>query len=131
MLVFIISIVLIILLAYLCCKFYDDVFYYFLMALLVIIVGINGLFIVGCLYDHITYPQYVEKYNALISKVEIYKDNLNDNFNFQNLSVFEEVEDWNTHIAYFKAYYNNLWIGMYVDDRYADLDYIDYNIELK
>ena len=64
-----------------------------------------------------------EKYKVLVYKAE--SDFIQDKFGFVNKEIVDEVQNWNTDIAYKKQKQNNFWTGIFVADIYDELEVID------
>lgn len=64
-----------------------------------------------------------EKYKALVYKAE--SDFIQDEFGFVNKEIVDEIQNWNTDIAYKKQKQNNFWTGIFVADIYDELEVID------
>ena len=64
-----------------------------------------------------------EKYKALVYKAE--SDFIQDEFGFVNKEIADEIQNWNTDIAYKKQKQNNFWTRIFVADIYDELEVID------
>ena len=64
-----------------------------------------------------------EKYKVLVYKAE--SDFIQDEFGFVNKEIIDEIQNWNTDIAYKKQKQNNFWTGIFVADIYDELEVID------
>jgi MFS superfamily sulfate permease-like transporter len=71
----------------------------------------------------VNFQNNVERREMLIYRLE----HINES-NCGNEFLYNDIRDFNENIRYHKEYCDNPWIGIYLNEKNATLDYIDYKI---
>lgn len=79
--------------------------------------------------DHMTADSqvaaYQQQYESLTYQL---KNNLYDNDNdIGKKALYEEIQEWNTDLAYRKAAQRDFWIGIFYPNIYDQFELIEYN----
>ena len=79
--------------------------------------------------DHMTADSqvaaYQQQYESLTYQL---KNNLYDNDNdIGKKALYEEIQEWNTDLAYRKAAQRDFWIGIFYPNIYDQFEFIEYN----
>lgn len=68
---------------------------------------------------------YQQRYESLTYQLE---NNLYDNDNdIGKKALYQEIQEWNTDLAYRKAAQRDFWIGIFYPNIYDQLEFIKYN----
>lgn len=73
-----------------------------------------------------TLQSNIEIYKALTYKAE--SGACRDQFGLLSKDVLDDIQEWNTKIAHYKAMEDNFWLGIFYPDVYGDLGMIDYEL---
>jgi hypothetical protein len=92
-----------------------------------VIVGIAvsiSLSIIGC--NHLCLDATIAKYQAQYESLTYqYENNFYDNDNdIGKYELVQQIEKWNTSLAYHKAAQRDFWLGIYYPNIYDDLEFI-------
>lgn len=97
-----------------------------LIVILAIELGVMGFTLLGSKGREASYQEHrkllVERYTQCI------KDG---KFNYMDDRILQDIDTWNSDLAWRKEVQNDLWIGIFVPDIYSDLDYITINQFMK
>jgi hypothetical protein len=68
---------------------------------------------------------YRQQYQALVYKLET--DTCRDELGLLSKTVIDEIQNWNTDLAYKKNVQDNFWVGIFYPNIYDEFEFIDYN----
>lgn len=97
-----------------------------LILILVIELGVMGFTLIGSKGEEAA----CQEHRKLL--VERYAQCTKDGrFNYVDDRILQDVDEWNSDLAWHKKVQNDLWIGIFVPEIYDDLDYITINQFMK
>ena len=102
------------------CFIYTSILFYAIGGALVVICGIACI---SCsISNDVEYQQELNKRNAIVYRLE-HLDN-EENL-LVNGGVYEDVVEFNNNLLTYKTWTHNPWIGCFLTDKVAELDYIE------
>ncbi len=112
--------------AIVCCAVFDEA-----LELWMTIAALNGtiaiimlvFIIVGNLAPNAKIAKYQARYDSLVYQ---YENNIYDNDNdLGKRDLMEDIEAWNTDLAYRKKIQRNFWVGIFYPNIYDDFVFIE------
>lgn len=64
-----------------------------------------------------------QEYKALVYKVNT--ESARDEFGIRNKDIIDEVQEWNTNLAFEKNAQRDFWVGIFVPNIYDEFDFIE------
>lgn len=107
---------------------YDGVYLFYLIMGVMCTFAITAILIISIVVNvgedgYLTKKQ--QEYESLVYQLE---NNLYDNDNdLGKKQLYDQIQEYNSNIAFGKKMQDNLWIGIMVEDIYDELELIKYN----